>query len=148
MRPGMLLVEDNEADILFFKRALAKVRPGTPLDVVHNGAAAVEFLSGAALPSVMLLDLKMPRVSGLEVLEWMRSRPAMQSVRTVVLTSSAQESDIRQAYSLGAVSFLVKPVDFAGLRPVVEAIVEYWENPEGPAAAGLARFAAAMPGAR
>ena len=88
-RGGLLLVEDNEADILFFRRALSKVREGVPLDVVTNGVAAVEALSlkePERLPSIVLLDLKLPRMSGLEVLEWMRTQPPLNSVRTVVLT--------------------------------------------------------------
>lgn len=140
-RGSLLLVEDNGDDILFFKRVLDKLRPEATLEVVRHGAAAVERLSepGRAPPSLMVLDLKLPRMSGLEVLEWMRTQPALRSVRTVVLTSSSEESDVRRACALGAASYVAKPLDVAGLLGVVAAIVDYWERPEGPAAAGLPR---------
>jgi CheY-like chemotaxis protein len=150
-RGGLLLVEDNEADILFFRRALAKVREGVPLDVVTNGVAAVQALSGDEghpLPSLVLLDLKLPRMSGLEVLEWMRTQPPLSGVRVVVLTSSSEESDIRRAHALGVAAYVVKPVDFIGLRGVIEALLAFWENPSASAQAQLGRFAASIPAPR
>jgi CheY-like chemotaxis protein len=144
----LLLVEDNEADILFFRRALAKVRDGVPLEVVTNGVAAVQALSvesGRPLPALVLLDLKLPRMSGLEVLEWMKTQPRLQAVRTVVLTSSSEESDIRRAHALGACAYVVKPVDFIGLRGVIEAVLAFWDDPSTPAQAHLARFATPIP---
>jgi CheY-like chemotaxis protein len=150
-RGGLLLVEDNEADILFFRRALSKVREGVPLDVVTNGVAAVQALSAEGqqkLPAIVLLDLKLPRMSGLEVLEWMRTQPPLSSVRTVVLTSSSEESDIRRAHALGAAAYVVKPVDFIGLRGVIEAVLAFWEDPSSSAQAHLGRFAASLPAPR
>ena len=147
-RGGLLLVEDNEADILFFKRALAKVREGVPLEVVTNGVAAVQALSaeaGQRLPAIVLLDLKLPRMSGLEVLEWMKTQSPLREVRVVVLTSSSEESDIRRAHTLGAAAYVVKPVDFIGLRGVIEAILAFWEDPAGSAQAHLGRYAAHLP---
>lgn len=150
-RGGLLLVEDNEADILFFRRALAKVREGVPLDVVTNGVAAVQALSGDEghpLPALVLLDLKLPRMSGLEVLEWMKTQPSLQRVRTVVLTSSSEESDIRRAHALGVAAYVVKPVDFIGLRGVIEALLAFWDDPSSTATAHLGRFAASIPAPR
>ena len=147
-RGGLLLVEDNEAAILFFRRALAKVRDGVPLDVVTNGVAAVQALSGEGgrpLPALVLLDLKLPRMSGLEVLEWMKTQPPLHAVRVVVLTSSSEESDIRRAHSLGACAYVVKPVDFIGLRGVIEAILAFWDDPSPSAQAHLSRFATTVP---
>jgi CheY-like chemotaxis protein len=142
---GMLLVEDNDADVLFFKRALARTRPDVPLQVAMSGVAAVEALAeGAPLPSLVLLDLKLPRMSGLEVLEWMRSQPRCGKVRTVVLTSSSQESDIRRATELGAVCYIVKPVDGALLQEAVAAIAAYWADPGEAAFARLARHSVAV----
>jgi len=149
-RGGLLLVEDNEADVLFFKRAVAKTTAGVPLEVVMNGVDAVQHLSGAGpyadrslhpLPSLVILDLKLPRMSGLEVLGWMGTQPALRAVRTIVLTSSSEESDIRRATALGAVGYVVKPVEFAALQEVVASIVAFWKDPDG-ARALLARHAA------
>ena len=143
---GMLLVEDNDADILFFKRALARTGSDVPLRVAMSGVAAVEALSEGAPPSsLVLLDLKLPRMSGLEVLEWMRSQSRLGDVRTVVLTSSSQESDIRRAYALGATGYIVKPVDSALLQDAVAAIVAYWADPGEAAFAHLARHSVAVP---
>jgi CheY-like chemotaxis protein len=147
---GLLLVEDNEADILFFRRALSKVREGVPLEVVTNGVAAVQALSEGAKqpPSLVLLDLKLPRMSGLEVLEWMRNQPPLCSVRVVVLTSSSEESDIRRAHALGVSAYVVKPVDFMGLRGVIEGLLAFLEDPSGSVQTHLGRFAASIPAAR
>lgn len=143
---GLLLVENNHDDILFFKRELAKARPGTPLQIVTDGAAAVRALSAdGPPPSLVLLDLKLPRKSGLDVLEWMKSQPRLKAVRTVVLTSSMDESSFRRAAALGAVCCIVKPVEFAQLRHVVAAIVEYWTEPGESSLARLTRHAAAIP---
>jgi CheY-like chemotaxis protein len=149
---GLLLVEDNEADVLFFKRAVARTKAEVSLQVVMNGADAVQFLSGSGsfgdrelhpLPSILVLDLKLPRMSGLEVLEWMSSQPTLRSVRTIVLTSSPEESDIRRAYALGAVSYVVKPVESAALQEVVASIVGYWSDPR-TGQATLARHAVSI----
>jgi CheY-like chemotaxis protein len=142
---GLLLVEDNDADILFFKRALARTRPDVPLQVVTNGVAAVGALAeGRPLPSLVLLDLKLPRMSGLEILEWMKTQPHLRTVRTMVLTSSSEDSDIRRATALGVVCYVVKPVDVAQLREAVSAIAAYWAEPGEAAQALLARHAAAV----
>jgi len=144
---GLLLVEDNEADVIFFKRAVARTKSDVALDVVMNGVDAVQFLSGGGpygdrqrhpLPSILVLDLKLPRMSGLEVLEWLSGQPGLRAVRTIVLTSSPEESDIRRAYALGAVSYVVKPVESAALQEVVQSIVGYWADP-GEGQAPLAR---------
>ena len=149
-RGGLLLVEDNEADVLFFKRALGRTASAIPLQVVMNGVEAVQHLSGAGpfgdrprhpLPSLLILDLKLPRMSGLEVLEWMATQPALHSLRTIVLTSSSEESDIRRATALGAVCYIVKPVESSTLQTVVAAIAAYWADPVGGQAL-LARHAA------
>jgi len=154
IRGGLLLVEDNEADVLFFKRALARTKSPPPIEVVVNGVEAVQYLSGAGrfadrslhpLPSLVLLDLKLPRMSGLEVLEWMKTHPGLEEVRTVVLTSSSEESDIRRAAALGAISYVVKPVEFAALQEVVAAIVAVWADPAGSAIAHLGRYATSVP---
>jgi CheY-like chemotaxis protein len=149
---GLLLVEDNEADVIFFKRAVARTKSNVALEVVMNGVDAVQLLSGSGdfgdralhpLPSILILDLKLPRMSGLEVLEWLSSQPALRSVRTIVLTSSPEESDVRRAYALGAVSYVVKPVESAALQDVVQSIIGYWADP-GTGQAPLSRHAVSI----
>jgi CheY-like chemotaxis protein len=148
----LLLVEDNEADVIFFKRAVARTKSDVSLEVVMNGVDAVQHLSGKGpygdrqthpLPSVLVLDLKLPRMSGLEILEWLSGQPALRGVRTIVLTSSPEESDIRRAYALGAVCYVVKPVESAALQEVVQSIVGYWADP-GKGQAPLARHAVSV----
>src|SRR5215469_1548664 len=95
--PSFLLVEDNEDDVMLIKRAFAKSGISNPMYIVRNGLEAMQFLDGAGrftdrlcfpLPKVVLLDLKMPKVDGFEVLDWIRHRPPMRGLRVVVLTSS------------------------------------------------------------
>ncbi|WP_207482382.1 response regulator [Arenibaculum pallidiluteum] len=132
----ILLVEDDPNDQLLIRRAFAKAKLMNPLLVVEDGDAAVAYLAGEGayadrsenpLPAVMLLDLKLPRRSGLEVLEWLRSQPgSLGRTPVVVLTSSRENSDLDRAYDLGANSYLVKPVDFDGLLDLVRTAGLYW----------------------
>jgi len=145
-RGALLLVENNPDDILFFKRELGRVRPETPLRIVIDGAAAVKALSAdAPLPSLVLLDLKLPRKSGLEVLAWMKSQPHLKGIPTVVLTSSSEENSLRRASAMGAVCCIVKPVEMGQLRGVVAAIAAYWADPGETSLGRLVRHAAAIP---
>lgn len=131
----MLLVEDDPNDILLIQRAFAKACLVNPLKVVRDGEQAVAYLSGTGdfsdrsrypLPSLILLDLKLPRKSGLEVLEWLRQQPVLKQTPVIVLTSSKESSDVSRAYDLGANSYLVKPVGFEGLLELVKSIGMYW----------------------
>jgi len=114
----ILLVEDDENDIFFMKRALQKANVSAPVQVVMDGQAAVNYLSGAGeyqdrtnypLPSAVFLDLKLPYVHGFEVLAWIRQQPSLASLPVVVLTSSPEDRDRRQAEELGARAYCVKP---------------------------------------
>ncbi|HYE97758.1 MAG TPA: response regulator [Planctomycetota bacterium] len=131
----LLLVEDDPNDILLIQRALAKGNLVNPMRIVRDGEEAISYLSGQGdfsrrdrfpLPSLILLDLKLPRKSGLEVLEWLRNQPDLRRIPVIVLTSSRESADISRAYELGANSYLVKPVDFDGLLEMVKAIGVYW----------------------
>lgn len=133
MSRTILLVEDNEDDVFFLKSAAKKA--GWPHEVVvaANGQEAIDILKRyiAGEPalqrlSLVLLDLKMPFVNGLEVLEWTGSQAALGSLPIVVLTSSEQEADIEAAYRLGAASFLVKPSQSEALGQLVRTIDAYW----------------------
>ena len=129
-RSLVLLVEDNRDDALLMGRAFRKAGLAAPAHV-EDGEAAVAYLAQAAasgdrapgpLPGLVLLDLKLPRKSGLEVLEWLRAQDALRRLPVVVLTSSREAPDIRRAYDLGANSYLVKPVGFEALRQLVETL--------------------------
>jgi two-component system response regulator len=128
----VLLVEDNPDDVELTLRALRKARLANPVRVARDGAEALELLIGAAggagpcRPRVVLLDLKLPRVGGLEVLERIRKEETMRSLPVVVLTSSREESDIRRAYELGANSYVVKPVEFEKFVAAVGEVGLYW----------------------
>jgi CheY-like chemotaxis protein len=131
----MLLVEDDPNDILLIQRAFAKACLVNPLKVVRDGEEALNYLSGSGefadrgrypLPSLILLDLKLPRKSGLEILQWLRQQPNLKHIPVIVLTSSKESSDVSRAYDLGANSYLVKPVGFEGLLELVKSIGMYW----------------------
>lgn len=131
----LLLVEDDPNDVILFRRAKDKSNLAHPLQVVEDGEAAVAYLSGQdqyadrnryPLPALMLLDLKLPRKSGLEVLAWLRQQPGIHRLPVVVLTSSRENLDVGRAYDLGANSYLVKPVAFDNLLEMVKALGLYW----------------------
>ena len=107
----LLLVEDSDDDVFFFQQAMKKAALTLPVEVVSDGAAAISYLAGDPpysdrtrfpLPSIVLLDLKLPKKSGLEVLEWLRADSRFQDIQVVMLTSSFEEADVRRAYVLGA----------------------------------------------
>lgn len=129
MRP-IFLVEDNPMDLELTRRAFAKHRLGNPLVVARDGVEAVEMLprweAGEPLPLVVLLDLKLPRLDGLEVLRRLKASAIAGSVPVVVLTTSDEDRDIRSAYELGANSYIVKPVDFDKFMDVASQIELYW----------------------
>jgi CheY-like chemotaxis protein len=131
----ILLVEDNADEIVLFRRALTLAGVTAPLAVVHDGVAAVDYLSGQGdyadrvqhpLPELLVLDLKLPRLSGLGVLEWLREQPHLRRLPVVVLTSSDEEQDVVSAYDLGANSYVVKPSGLADLQRLAELLHQYW----------------------
>ncbi|MCM2339993.1 response regulator [Rhodoferax sp.] len=128
--PPILLVEDNPADVDLTLRAFARRKFANPVQVARDGEEALAWLprweAGEVLPLMILLDLKLPRVSGLEVLRAFKAHPLCRSVPVVILTSSNDNSDIRTAYDLGANSYIVKPVDFVKFMEVAAQIELYW----------------------
>ena len=131
----ILLVEDNETDLELTLRALAKVHLANKVLAVRDGVQALDYLfatgefadrNGAVHPRVVLLDLKLPKVDGLEVLRRIRADPRTALVPVVVLTSSAEERDRMATYQLGANSFIVKPVEFDSFSRAVTEIGMYW----------------------
>lgn len=133
MKPEVriLLVEDNAEDVLFFKRALKQTRLACVLETAEDGQRAVEKLEESDSFHV-LLDLKLPRKSGLEVLEWIRHHPGLKGLPVIILTSSELRNDYNRAQELGVDAFFVKPVSVKGLTDVVRAIAERWKIPTQP----------------
>lgn len=132
--PVILLVEDNPDDVLLTRRAFRKAALDVSLSVANDGDEAIAWLDRFVrsephdhrLPSLVLLDLKLPKRSGLEILQWLREKPLFATVPVIVLTSSAEERDIREAYVKGANSYLMKPVMFNELVKMLIAIGGYW----------------------
>jgi len=131
----ILLIEDNLNDAELTIRALRKSNIANKLIHLKDGAMAIDFLFGIGeyegrntnnQPKVILLDLKMPKVDGIEVLKEIKSNEETKSIPVVVLTSSKENPDVEQAYALGANSYIVKPVDFENFRIAVSEIGMYW----------------------
>lgn len=144
----ILLVEDNEDDIVLTQRAFRKAKIANPVVIARDGVEALDYLFATGphagrdpdqLPSVVLLDLKLPKVAGLEVLRRMRADPRTRLVRTIVLTSSKEDQDVLHSYELGACSYIRKPVDFDKFLEAVSTLGIYWlllnETPPKPAPA-------------
>jgi CheY-like chemotaxis protein len=131
----ILLADDRDDDITLLLRSFQKVGINIPIQVVKDGEQAIAYLSGAGkysnridhpLPDLLLLDLKMPKVDGFEVLHWIRTSSQLPTLRVVVLTSSDDIRDVTRAYSLGANSFLVKPTDLHGFVELSNFMAENW----------------------
>lgn len=132
---AILLVEDNEDDVFLMRHALKWAGVANPMFVVETGAEAVDYLSGVGryqdrkafpLPAVVFLDLKLPLMSGHEVLAWLRAQHQLEGLPVVVLTSSNEPSDVRRSYSLGANSYLVKPLTARQLIDLAKALNWSW----------------------
>lgn len=128
----ILLVEDNPNDVRLALRALGKYRLTNHIEVVRDGQAALDFLFDEEgqvrehKPRLILLDLKLPKVNGLEVLERIKANPELRRVPIAVMSSSREDSDIDKAYELGVNSYIVKPVDFEQFTEAVQQLGFYW----------------------
>lgn len=131
----VLHVEDDPNDVLLLQRAFKKVNSQAIIQSLTDGDKAVAYLSGTEeyadreqypLPDLILLDLKMPRKSGLEVLAWIRAQPQFKRTIVLIFTSSKHDQDIERAYDLCANSYLVKPVGFDALLELVTTVNHYW----------------------
>jgi CheY-like chemotaxis protein len=135
MAKSILLVEDNEDDVFFITRAFKAVGMLAHISRVENGQNAIDYLSGKQpyddrarfpLPSLVLLDLKMPFLSGFEVLRWIRNQSSYCTVPVIIFTSSNQERDVEMAYELGANAYLVKPDQPDQCSDLAHLIKRFW----------------------
>jgi len=136
----ILLAEDRPDDVALVKQSFSNADIRNPLYVVPDAGETIAYLQGHGpfgdrarfpFPDLILLDLQMPQRSGFAVLEWLRSHPAPQPARAVVLTSSCEVHDIKEAYRLGASSFLVKPADFEDYTALSRTMAKFWlERPD------------------
>lgn len=128
----ILLVEDDSGDVELTKEGLQAAKMLVTLHVVEDGEKALKFLrkeapyTGATRPDIILLDLNMPRKSGVEVLGEVKADPALRSIPVVVLTTSEAETDIVKCYDLGANCYITKPISFEAFTKVVAMIEEFW----------------------
>lgn len=129
----VLVVEDNEDDVFILQRALREASVKNPLHIVTDGEEAINYLSGVGrfsdrtrhpMPFLILLDLKLPFKSGLEILEWIQQQSFRDDLHVVVLTSSAEERDVVKAYQLGAGAYFTKPLSSACLRRLITRLDE------------------------
>jgi CheY-like chemotaxis protein len=131
----ILLVEDDENDAMLLRMAFERNSITNPVQWVKDGLEAVAYLNGDGIfgdrtkypfPEVLLVDLKMPRMSGLELLAWINEHPEFRIIPTIIMTSSRQELDIETAYKLGANTYMTKPIAFDQLAQMVKLTHEYW----------------------
>jgi CheY-like chemotaxis protein len=131
----ILQVEDREEDVFLLNYALQRAEISNPVQVVVDGRQAVEYLAGEGkfadravfpLPALVLLDLKLPHLMGLDVLQWIREQPALKPLIVIILSSSIHGEDVRRAYELGANAFLVKPSDTNTLVDICRSIKHFW----------------------
>ena len=131
----ILLVEDNPKDVLLVQRAFRKAQISVPMRTVSDGEQAIAYLSGQVpyadraqypLPILILLDLKLPRRSGAEVLAWLRQQPKLKRIPVVMLTASREYTDVNQIYDLGVNAYMVKPVSFDALVGIVDTLNLHW----------------------
>jgi CheY-like chemotaxis protein len=134
-QPFILIAEDIENDVELLRRSFKQAGLSVPMHVVEDGEECIAYLEGTGkytnrdeypLPDLLLLDLKMPKVNGFDVLKWIRSQPSLSSLRVVILTSSERIRDINLAYGLGANSFLTKPLNFTEFSNTIQAMYKFW----------------------
>jgi len=132
-KPVLLYVDDDSNDLLLFEDASREADASFQLHTANDGEHAMQYLQAAAqgggeaeCPTLVVIDIKMPRLSGLEILQWIRMQPGIRNIPVVVFTSSKHEVDIKRAYELGANSYLVKTVEFPHLVEIIKLMDHYW----------------------
>jgi CheY-like chemotaxis protein len=141
----ILIIEDDPNDVILLKRALTREDINNPIQVVHDGQEALDYLQGEGkyadrakfpFPSVVFTDLKMPRMSGFDVLEWLRKHPECSVIPVIILTASKLDEDIKKAYQMGANAYLVKPSQIGDLQEMVKTAYNFWAWCEKPLMSG------------
>jgi CheY-like chemotaxis protein len=131
----VLIVEDNEDDIFMLRHAFKKAGITDPVQVTSTGREAIDYLGGTGrysdwrqfpLPSIVLLDIKMPGMNGFEVLKWIRQQPGLKALRVAMLSTSDRPSEIKMAHDLGANIFLTKPVQLERLVQIMKTLGDHW----------------------
>ena len=131
----VLLAEDDSNDVLLLQLAFREAGLRNPICVVNDGQEAIDYLSGEGkfadrnqypFPALLILDLKMPRKTGFDVLDWTRGQEKFKCLPVIILTASSQEEDIKRAYVMGANSYLVKPVSIHSLTEMIKLVDSYW----------------------
>jgi CheY-like chemotaxis protein len=133
-RPVILLVDDNPHDVVLIRLAFRRVGIIDTIQLVKDGAEAMRYINGEGayadrhqfpIPTLILLDLKMPQTSGFDVLQWIREQPELSNVIVVVMSGSKNDQDIERAYALGANSYLIKPTRFEEMVKMMETLKDY-----------------------
>jgi CheY-like chemotaxis protein len=131
----LLLAEDEENDVFFLEHAFQKAQIANPLHIVRDGQEAIEYLAGTGkfsdrvqhpLPGLLILDLKMPRKTGLEVLRWLQVQPVLSRLPTIVWSTSVNLNDIDKAYQYGANAFIAKPASMEATTELARLIKGFW----------------------
>ena len=130
----ILLVDDSEMDLMLMRAAFKRAKCNTPLQEVRNGEEALAYLKGEGtysdrskfpLPTIMLLDLNMPKMNGFDVLAWVRAQPVLKRLAIIILTASMRAEDVERAFDLGATSFLVKPSTLEALSSMMRCLCDW-----------------------
>lgn len=135
MKTDILLIDDSIEDADLIIRVIKQENPTTRIKVIHDGAEALSYLfdngfsaNSIHLPKVIFLDVKLPRLSGPQILSKLREAELTSTIPVVIMTSSSQQTDIDECYKLGANSYLVKPIDFPSFQRVILSSTRYWLN--------------------
>lgn len=130
----ILLVEDDRVDVMTVKRAMRDLEISNPLDVVHNGEEALAHLRDTSQerPGIILLDLNMPKMNGIEFLRIVKQDEELRKIPVIVLTTSREEQDRVNSYDLSVAGYIIKPVDYQQFLDVMRTIDEYWRLSELP----------------
>jgi CheY-like chemotaxis protein len=137
----ILVIEDSEDDVFLFQKALAGEHIKNPVQVVKDGVEAIDYLEGKGefhdrvrfpFPSVIFCDLKMPRMNGFDVLEWLRKHPECSVIPLIILSSSKEDVDVKKAYLMGANAYLLKPHTLSEFREMLRDTYKFWTWCEKP----------------
>ena len=130
----ILLIEDDEVDIKSVKRAFKELRITNPISVAHNGEEALKYLKNKrnTKPGIILLDLRMPRMDGIEFLKIMKNDDELKITPVVVLTTSKEDADKTKSFNLGVAGYMMKPVNYKNFVEVIRTVKMYWTLSESP----------------